>query len=259
MAESNKNNDDARSMIQLAKELEERQRRASHEREADTEEDRKLRAEIRRLYVAAAELGDVEAQAKAAVCYAYCIGGPRDFEEHRKWVEKSAAAGSALALGMRAENLWFGENQYKLDPEVAAEDAKRSMEGGSWIGATVYSWYLRRDPKNAENVAKADEVVAKTFPILKQEAETGDAIAEDWLAWRYCNGEGVTKDVEEGVKWFRKSAVQGLAWAQLWLGLRYETGDGVPVDLDLAKHWIGKAAAQGLSEAQSNLDRLRAL
>ena len=44
----------------------------------------------------------------------------------------------------------------------------------------------------------------------------------------YDNGNGVTQDDEEAVKWYRLAADQGNARAQFTLGLMYSSGEGVP-------------------------------
>ena len=50
---------------------------------------------------------------------------------------------------------------------------------------------------------------------IRERAERGDAEAQYDLALAYYKGEGVAKDLEEAVKWFRKAADQGDALA-LW-------------------------------------------
>ena len=45
-------------------------------------------------------------------------------------------------------------------------------------------------------------------------AVAGDALAQCLLGHCYLNGEGVTKDYAEAVKWFRKAAEQGQAEAK---------------------------------------------
>jgi TPR repeat protein len=64
----------------------------------------------------------------------------------------------------------------------------------------------------------------------------------------YANGEGVTRDYAEAVKWYRKAANQGYARAQSNLGTMYSNGHGVPQDYLLAYMWFNVAASK-LSEA----------
>ena len=88
---------------------------------------------------------------------------------------------------------------------------------------------------------------------LKANAEKGDAKAQYNLGVCYHEGQGVTKDYVEAVKWFRKAAEQGLADAQYALGAQYRTGIGVSKNQVEAVKWYRKAAEQNSAEAQYNL------
>ena len=86
-------------------------------------------------------------------------------------------------------------------------------------------------------------------------AEHGDAEAQSALAYAYHNGEGVTKDPEEAVRWCLKAAEQGHAIAQSNVGYAYFVGEGVTKDPEEAVRWSRKAAEQGNAFAQFNLGR----
>ena len=70
-------------------------------------------------------------------------------------------------------------------------------------------------------------------------------------------GDGVERDPEAAVEWYRKSAEQGLPEAQTALGDIYAKGIGVAADPEAARAWYEKAAAQGHAPAQSRLAALR--
>ena len=57
----------------------------------------------------------------------------------------------------------------------------------------------------------------------------------------YAQGQGVSQDYAEAVRWFRKAAEQGDAQAQFNLGLMYVNGKGVRQNYKIAKEWVGKA------------------
>ena len=81
----------------------------------------------------------------------------------------------------------------------------------------------------------------------------GNAEAQRNLDVCHENGNGVSKDMTEAVKRYRKAAEQGVANAQLNLGLCYYNGEGVSKDMaEAAKLWR-KAAEQGHAGAQFNL------
>jgi hypothetical protein len=93
------------------------------------------------------------------------------------------------------------------------------------------------------NVAEA----VKTFQELAAE---GDAHAQAVLGDLTLKGQGVSKDPEAAVGWYRKSAAQGFPGGEINLGVCYEKGLGVKQDLAEAVKWYRKAADQGDASAQ---------
>ena len=75
----------------------------------------------------------------------------------------------------------------------------------------------------------------------------------------YFNGEGVAKDVDKAIQWFRNAAEQGHAESQCVMGMCYEEGVGVVQDTDEAIKWYRKAAAQGEVNAFQSLKNLGVL
>ena len=69
----------------------------------------------------------------------------------------------------------------------------------------------------------------------------------------YEDGQGITKDYKEAVKWYRLSANQGYALAQYNLGSMYYNGQGVKKNNAEAARWYRLAAVQGYASAQYNL------
>ena len=93
----------------------------------------------------------------------------------------------------------------------------------------------------------------KSVTDLKMAAEKGDAVAQFNLGVCYDEGQSVSQDDTEAVKWYRKAADQGYAAAQYNLALCYDKGDGVTKDDAEAVKWYRKAAALGDVNAQYNL------
>jgi len=85
---------------------------------------------------------------------------------------------------------------------------------------------------------------------LVKKAQAGDASAQLHLGWCYEDGNGVTQDYKEAVKWFTKSAEQGDTVAQSNLGLCYYLGKIVPQDYEGAVKWLSKSAEQGEANGQ---------
>jgi TPR repeat protein len=88
---------------------------------------------------------------------------------------------------------------------------------------------------------------------LRGIAEAGDASAQLNLGKAYEDGDGVPKNDESAVKWYRKAADQGNADAESRLGIMYRLGLGVNVDKEEAARWYHKAAKRGNSQAMFNL------
>jgi len=66
----------------------------------------------------------------------------------------------------------------------------------------------------------------------------------------YANGDGVNKDAEQAVSWYRRAAESGHTGAQLNLGVCYVNGDGVAKDAVQAVSWYQRAAESGDTDAQ---------
>ncbi|MDG6471886.1 tetratricopeptide repeat protein, partial [Glaesserella parasuis] len=79
------------------------------------------------------------------------------------------------------------------------------------------------------------------FPIFKELAEQGDAVAQFSLGLMYSKGRGVNQDYHQAVKWYQKAAEQGDAEAQFNLGLMYDNGRGINQDYHQAVKWYQKA------------------
>ncbi|HIE65463.1 MAG: tetratricopeptide repeat protein [Nitrospira sp.] len=89
-----------------------------------------------------------------------------------------------------------------------------------------------------------------------QAAENGDAEAQYRLGLMYLNGEGVSQDLRQAAKWYRKSAENGNPDAQFGLGVLYFHGQGVPRDTRETAKWYRRAAEQGSTDGQLGLGLL---
>ena len=74
----------------------------------------------------------------------------------------------------------------------------------------------------------------------------------------YYNGQGVSQDYIEALKWRSNAAEQGDALAQAALGAAYEEGRGVPQDYVQAHMWLNLAAAAGDKKAAKLRDIIAA-
>ena len=105
--------------------------------------------------------------------------------------------------------------------------------------------------ENGEGVSENDADAVKWYRLA---AEQGRARAQNNLGVMYENGEGVPENDAETIKWFRLAAGKGNASAQLNLGFMYFDGDGVPQNNVRAYVWWSVAAVQGHENAKYNRD-----
>lgn len=72
-----------------------------------------------------------------------------------------------------------------------------------------------------------------------------NARAQNYLGTLFYEGRGVAKDLQEAVKWFRRSARQGNAQACQNLGICHQAGLGVPKDMPKAAQLFRQAVEGG--------------
>ena len=83
----------------------------------------------------------------------------------------------------------------------------------------------------------------------RRSADQGKPSAHYNLGLMYANGQGLTQDNAEALKWYRLAANQGHVFAQFRLGFMYEKGRGVPQNKAEAVKWYRLAADQGEASA----------
>ena len=108
-------------------------------------------------------------------------------------------------------------------------------------------------PLDDAKAANDRDGYAQTVKILRPLAEQGYAAAQTNLGFMYAEGQGVTQDHQEALKWYRLAAAQGFAGAQSNIGRVYLRGFGVTQDYQEALKWIMLAVDQGFAIAQTNL------
>jgi SH3-like domain-containing protein len=89
--------------------------------------------------------------------------------------------------------------------------------------------------------------------IWKNLAAEGSGDAQYALGVAYFKGEGVTRDLNDSMKWFEQAANSGNVQAMFNLGAAYWEGNGTRQSYAEAVEWWEKSAAAGQSAAQYNL------
>jgi len=118
-------------------------------------------------------------------------------------------------------------------------------------------------PKEASEIVAPKKIESLTTTVVEfdknnllsvlQAAEQGNAEAQKTLGSMYLEGQGVAKDDEQAVHWYRKAAEQGYPPGQNNLGTMYADGMGVAKNDEQAIYWYLKAAEQGNPIGQTNL------
>jgi TPR repeat protein len=248
--------------------------------------------------------------------YEQGIGLSQDLSEAARWYRKSADQGNELAqlnLGVAYDNGLgvqqdFAEaaNLYRLSALQGNADAqmnlgdmyrygrgvkKDGLEAAKWYHAAIDNGLLSALIKLAdlylEGGLRFKSDPAQGVQLLKDAAEKGSVDAEFELAERYENGQGVEKDKDEAINWYKRAALHGdraadaalwekvegsemaeivisyrrlaeagKAFAQETLGRAYGLGLGVKQNDAEAARWYKLAAEQGAVTAQVVLARM---
>ncbi|MBD5456851.1 MAG: sel1 repeat family protein [Lachnospiraceae bacterium] len=103
--------------------------------------------------------------------------------------------------------------------------------------------YLYGEPNILKNEKRA-------MQCLKSAADDGIAIAQFYCGIGYFCGNGIEKNVEVGIDYFKKSAKQGYYPAADFLAEIYLTGTEVEKDINKAKMYNDQARVQGNQNAE---------
>ncbi|KVZ12996.1 hypothetical protein WT99_02720 [Burkholderia stagnalis] len=84
-------------------------------------------------------------------------------------------------------------------------------------------------------------------------AERGDRLAQFNYAMMLITGEGVTANVDEGLRWLKRAADANMSHAQYVYGRMFDDGEFVARNPAEAHRWFLKAAKQGHVQAELSL------
>jgi uncharacterized protein len=251
-------------------------------------------AEAARWFRRAADQGSPDAQHYLGMMYEDGNGVPKDLAEAAKWIRKAAEQGSMYAQRDLASKYYHGEGVAQDRTEAAkwlgkaadqGESVSQSLlgdmyskgEGVPQNNILAYKWLSLSADRFPDNAKKISNIAAKMTPDQVAEAEKlgrafnqpnedalgayllakaqgGDAQAQMKLGTMYLQGQGVTQDFREAVKWLRLAADRGNTEAMGFLGaIFHDGGKGVAQDYREATKWYRLAADRGDTEAISSL------
>lgn len=124
---------------------------------------------------------------------------------------------------------------------------------GISTGLAAAAAAVAEEPPRRLPVAQELERGAAPPRHLRMRAEHGDPQAQFQMGALYASGDGVAKDYQKAIEWYRRAAAQGHAKAQLSLGVLYQKGVSIRFGYTEAVRMYRAAAEQGDDAAQFNL------
>ena len=208
-------------------------------------------------YLKAANQGHAQAQIEVIKCYKEGIGTAKDLSLAEFWEKqvigehnspqtskkrtpsietftKNAEAGDLNAL--HELGVIYAEMK---DHATAIDYFFKATEKGHKTAKSNFLYLFKRldDPK--PNVS-----------LYIKYAHLGSQEAQYLLGECYFTGNGIAKDIDMAINWFKTAAERGDVNAQLKLAECYMTGTGVEKNYELAKKWIVEPIKQNLAGAK---------
>ena len=173
------------------------------------------------LYSSLAEQGNVDAQHSLGVMYYNGQGVPHDAKESFKWYMLAAEQGNVKSQAAISSMYFIGQGVTQNYQE-AMKWWRLSVEQGFEVSIAYlkhlasiskpHSSSLEGFTQSAVDDAKSSYEngdYRQALKILTPLAEKGIATAQYDIAGMYENGEGVTQNYQEALKWYRLAAEQG--------------------------------------------------
>lgn len=182
-----------------------------------------------RWYKAAADQGEVLAQARLAGFYANGVGREADWK--------------AAANGHRKVDFFLPR-----DDRTAIGWALKAAEQGHTESQVLLAWLLSRDRAGAD-----DDDIKQAVHWYSSAADLGSAPAMVGLAGLISSGMVPGKDDADAFKLYQQAAELGNLTATYFVGALLLRGIGVEADLETARQWLIKAAEGGIIAAMRGL------
>ena len=188
------------------------------------------------VYLAAANVGDAEAEWALGSILAHGAGCPQDLAQAAKWYRKSAEQGFQFAETELGYCLQYGRGVPKDPAEAVAWYQKAAQQGDPTAERLLGLCYL-----HGTGIARSDR---DAFAWIDAAAKADDASAEEHLGYLYTTGRGVARDDRASFAWYYRSAQLGYAYGEWALADAYEAGRGVTASDTESLKWYLKAQAQ---------------
>lgn len=182
----------------------------------------------------AAEKGYRQWQCNLGICLFYGNGVEKDIVAANQWYGKSAEQGCDKAQFNLGLSYYKGEGVVK-DYTKAMHWFKKASEQGDADAQLHIGRCL--EEMNASN----EDIVA----AYKKAAEMGNSEAMYFLGkWCQDGDKGLTVDIQESFRWWKKAAEIGCSQAQCAIGDCYDFGKGAAEDKIEALKWYKRSASK---------------
>jgi TPR repeat protein len=130
--------------------------------------------------------------------------------------------------------------------------AKSLLRKGMATGDVQAQYSLAREYEKEKNYIEA-------FPLHQDLALKGFTASQTQLGRLYLDGQGVSQNTDEAIRWFKSAAAQGDSTAHLMLGVVYFGAlPNTPKDIVQSAQWFQSSAYLGNARARDHLARLYA-
>lgn len=234
--------------------------------------------EAMRWYRLATDRGVIEAPNEVGWLYYKGFGVAQDHAEAMRWFRRGEGIGDTSAM-LNIGAMYRDGTGVKEDPAEAVRWYRKVAELGTQplgqvllgfqyqIGqgveqdfAEAMRWYqaalagdeggggARTKGAKAETATSLNPATA--WFRAENDDDEGKNQAKVLIGTLYENGQGVRRDYDEALRWYRMAAERNFAHAFFALGMMYENGRGVPEDPRQAREWMRKAADRGFEDAK---------
>lgn len=205
------------------------------------------------LYKLGVRFGDSKAQTNLGAMY--CLGEGVNIDYNTSFALFKAAAEQGnffgqLNLGIMYDNGHGVKKDKKIAHDIFIKSIERLRQNAE-SGEVLAQNFLGAVYANGSFGVAIDD--KKAVELFKLAAKQNNANAQNNLGYMYMNGRGVEKDEKIAYELFRQAATQGQADAQFYLGSMHEHGKGIKKDEKIASEHYKQAADQGYSDAQIKL------
>ena len=240
----------------------------------------KLTQETARVYLKAAQKGDVDAMYKLGMAYLEGIGTDIHPLKAVAWLSRAAENGIPEA-DLEIGNLFYAGDVIEKNRDKARQHYLHAAEEGNAMamynigkmyqedaGTLAVQWYEKAAenglPKAMNQLAQmyyigtiVPQDLQKTVEYYEMSAQHDDTKAMYNLASLYQSGVGVEKDIRTAMLWLIKAARQGDADSMYQLGTLFENGTVIQQDIEKALYWYQTASEKGHQKAPQKLIELK--